>query len=173
MERTVGAAVPCKHPKHLACIDIKAICKQNTTETIYLGITFLNSIYKYIAPAHRALWRWPILAFAVLGFDLAIAPAGQKLTSLSYHSAFITVYVFGLIFGIFETVSEYRHPRADVYKTAGSSARKWNLVSSGILATIIWLYIKQGQIMTEWPWLFVIWIPALAIYLLRPREPQN
>ncbi len=124
----------------------------------------LSSIYQYIAPAHRAIWRMPIFLWLTLIFWYANNPDKWTIWGpLEYIVLFLG-------FSIYYIASEFRHPRpADLGFSGGNEAKYWFIgvavLGMGVSVLINGLLQEQNGLL----WLLLALAATGVAYALRPK----
>lgn len=124
----------------------------------------ISTAYKYIAPAHRAIWRLDIIFWLGIIFWYANNPGYRTLADAQVY------YLFVIILSIYHVVSEYRHPRPnELGLSAPNEARYW-FAGFAVIITVLLLLVnvmmnKQSDLL----WLLMALAATGAAYILRPK----
>ncbi len=122
------------------------------------------TIYQYIAPVHRGIWRVGIFWFLIILFWYANNPDERTLWGP------IMYIVFSLGLCVYYVVSEFLHPRPDdLGVSAPAIAKYWysGFAAFGMVLSIL----INGLIFVQsnWRWFALALFATYAVYLLRPR----
>ncbi len=129
---------------------------------------FLSNGYKYIALAHRAIWRGYIFAWLALVFWYANLP------SLHSPSGPFVYYIFFSGVSLYYIIAEFQHPEPDELGLSAPRVGKYWFAGFAILATIVWAIIHASYgIWNDWPWLILALAATVVAYLLRPRPKKS
>jgi hypothetical protein len=129
------------------------------------------TLYKIIAPAHRAVWRFGILILLAMVNDIARASPGHKTTAL-LESNFVLIYFLYFLYEGFNIFREYRHPRPHDLGLSTNGAGLGLGVALGciLLLALDWVNWTISNQPPQWQWMPLVWLAAITTYLMRPKR---
>ncbi len=127
----------------------------------------LSTVYQYIAPAHRAIWRLEIFLWLSIIFWYADHPSERTFFGpLEY-----AVLILGL--SIYHIVSEYRRPKPSDLSLSDPKLAGYSFAGVALLGMALSILVYGPRhIQSDWLWFTFALTTTYAAYLVRPR-PQS